>query len=148
MGTWDTGPFDSDDAAELLHALARATPADCRRILGTALAQAQHPDHDSHNETLAAAALVADRCAPAFPARVHTLPSEGVDTGVLPLDELPDLNDLVPDAIAGLYHAHAAVDFEGWSNAALEDGRRERIDELLQTLNALPRTPAGIPAGR
>lgn len=60
MGAWDTGPFDNDDAADLLIELADMDAADRARRVQTALTLPEgYVEVDAGSLAIAAAALVA-----------------------------------------------------------------------------------------
>ncbi|MFF4652574.1 DUF4259 domain-containing protein [Streptomyces sp. NPDC001380] len=72
MGTWDTGPFDNDTAADVCDALDRAAPDAREDLLRGALLRAAGTvgclDADTPQEAVAAAALVAAQCPGGEPA--------------------------------------------------------------------------------
>jgi uncharacterized protein DUF4259 len=69
MGSWGTGPFDNDDAADFANELGRADPAERLTLIRTALQDALDADYlevDGGNRAIAAAATVA-ACRPGGP---------------------------------------------------------------------------------
>jgi hypothetical protein len=85
VGTWGTGPFDNDDAADLCGELAAADPAERAEMLRVALGRAAHNtgylEIDDAQAAVAAAAVVAAWSAG------H------------PVDGASELSDLTPVAI-------------------------------------------------
>ncbi|MER5475609.1 DUF4259 domain-containing protein [Streptomyces sp. NPDC002734] len=68
MGTWDTGPFDNDTAADFCDALDAAVPGERAGMVRAVLLRAARTDATAHCDggtgelALAAAALVAAQC--------------------------------------------------------------------------------------
>jgi hypothetical protein len=96
MGTWGTGPFDNDTAADFAAALDKAAPEErpelIRGALATAANSAGHLDDHDGGRAVAAAALVAARCSGGEPA----------DSVYGPNEELPGLTGLRDLAAAAL----------------------------------------------
>ncbi|MEU9575988.1 DUF4259 domain-containing protein [Streptomyces chilikensis] len=90
MGTWDTGPFDNDTAADFSGDLddapegARAAMVRAVLLRAAGTGAAGHLDADVACEAVAAAALVAAQCPRGEP----------VDTPYAPGEPLPDLTGL------------------------------------------------------
>jgi hypothetical protein len=96
MGTWGTGPFDNDYAADFAGDLDEAAEAERPSLIREALAVVAHGDaQDGHRGDIAvaAAALVAVQCPGGEPSDPIYGPEE-------PLPPLPE--DLRPLAVAAL----------------------------------------------
>ncbi|MFJ8644645.1 DUF4259 domain-containing protein [Streptomyces sp. NPDC093546] len=96
MGTWDTGPFDNDIAADFAGDLDEAAEDERAGLLRDALARAAgttgHLDADVADTAVAAAALVAAQC----PGGEPTDPVYGPEE---PLPDLTPLRRLALDAL-------------------------------------------------
>lgn len=135
MGTWDTGPFDNDDAADFSGDLDDAAPADrpelIRQALTVAADNTDYLEVGAANQAIAAAAIVASQqpggpevdsaYGPAFLTGGETvdLPDDFVELALRAvarvLDEesewreLWDEGDGLDDAIAALEPIRAAL---------------------------------------
>ncbi|WP_151771848.1 DUF4259 domain-containing protein [Streptomyces abyssomicinicus] len=98
MGTWDTGPFDNDTAADFCGALDEAAEGERLEMVRAVLLRAAGTDLTVHldaplgEEAVAAAALVAGQCPRGEP----------VDTPYAPDEPLPDLTGLRAPAAESL----------------------------------------------
>ena len=106
MGTWDTGPFDNDTAADWCSALQEADPAQrvqmIRDALTAALDEDEYLDSDIAVEAIAAAAIVASQC-PGDPPIDSAYAPDFLATGTtlsLP-DDLPQLALQAMDRVVG-----------------------------------------------
>ena len=96
MGTWDTGPFDNDTAADFAVALDGADDAEREALIRGVLARTVNGTGylEEVDEAVAAAALIAAQCPggkaiepgygperpmPAFPADLRTLAAEALE---------------------------------------------------------------------
>ncbi|MFB6889960.1 DUF4259 domain-containing protein [Kitasatospora sp. NPDC056327] len=114
MGTWDTGHFDNDTAADFSGSLDEAAPAERAGLIRSTLAGAaatgaeDYLDCDEAVTAVAAAALVAAQCPggepvttaygpqealPAFPADLRPLAVSALDRVVAEESELAELWD-------------------------------------------------------
>ncbi|MFI9807417.1 DUF4259 domain-containing protein [Streptomyces sp. NPDC052301] len=134
MGTWGTGPFDNDTAADWCNDLDDAAPAGRAGIVRGTLARVaagegylEAPEAD---EAVAAAALVAAQCPGGEPPE----PSYG------PEQPLPDLTGLRPLALEALDRVMSEPSelLELWAGS---DGAswRAGVERMRRTL--LPRPP-------
>ncbi|MET9040696.1 DUF4259 domain-containing protein [Streptomyces mirabilis] len=95
MGTWDTGPFDNDTAADFAIALDRASPEEREVLIRGVLVRTVNATGylTEAEEAIAAAALIAAQCPggepietaygpekamPAFPVDLRTLAAEAI----------------------------------------------------------------------
>ncbi|GAA4064417.1 DUF4259 domain-containing protein [Actinomadura miaoliensis] len=130
MGTWGTGPFDSDYAADFVDRL-DAADADARLELVSStlhgMAQATGPIHDGA-EGVAAAAVVAGRC----PGGERYAAMEGFPTR--PLPKIPaTLREVAAAALERALAPESAMSF-GWvtpEDAAAWQAEVERIRAVL-----------------
>lgn len=128
MGTWGTGPFDNDSAADYADTITALAdqPDTVTSHLETTLTS-PHPDQPE--ETVAACAIVADRCAPTFPGRVFTAHAMADN---IPLDRIPDVARLVPDALTAIGELRPAAD--GWRDAAHDRAWLASLDKIAAVL--------------
>ncbi|MEU7061988.1 DUF4259 domain-containing protein [Streptomyces sp. NPDC046197] len=131
MGTWDTGHFDNDTAADFAHTLDEATEAERESILRHALLLAINTqgylDSDIAAEAIAAAALVAAQCPGGEPITTAYGPKH-------PLPQLsPDLRDLAIRALDRAVTKPSEL-LELWGEADRSGPWREGIHQLRDTL--------------
>ncbi|MEU8539007.1 DUF4259 domain-containing protein [Streptomyces sp. NPDC048717] len=146
MGTWGTGPFDNDTAADWGDGL-DDTPAEHRHALvrGTLIRAADAPgglDTCIADEAVAAAALVAGQCGG------HAL-EEPHDGPEAPLPDLTDLRTLALEALDRVMTDPSEL-LEAWVSSADAHAWRASIDRMRAVLTpaspgeqlALDRSPA------
>ncbi|WP_455430990.1 DUF4259 domain-containing protein [Streptomyces cadmiisoli] len=115
MGTWDTGPFDNDTAADFTDTLDDAKPAEREALIRGVLTRTVDATGwlTEGEEAVAAAALIAARC----------LGGDPIDTRFGPAEPMPafsdDLRMLADQALARIISDEAGpasnwVDPEGW----------------------------------
>ncbi|WP_432013564.1 DUF4259 domain-containing protein [Streptomyces cucumeris] len=135
MGTWGTGPFDSDLAADFVDELERLTRQQVIDVLGRAFQRVTESgegvDGGDGTEAIAAGALVAS-----------TLPDSPV---VIDPDDSP--REPLPKLPASLHvSARLALDrvlqdgsemATGWVNSADAEQWRQEVQQILHTLETL-----------
>ncbi|WP_051856422.1 DUF4259 domain-containing protein [Streptomyces sp. NRRL B-1347] len=120
MGTWGTGPLDSDTAADFVGALCGLTPQQTVRVLEDTLQQAARPgalvDAVAGAEAGAAAAVMAA----ALPGSDVLIDPE--DAPEQPLPRLPD--PLYPLAVQALHHVLSDQSARGRGRGGRSGGRQ------------------------
>ncbi|MHA5051101.1 DUF4259 domain-containing protein [Streptomyces sp. SD15] len=133
MGTWDTGPFDNDTAADFANALDDAEPKERETLIRGVLTRTVDATGylTEAEEAVAAAALIAGQCPGGEP----------VDTPYGPETPMPvfptDLRTLADEALARIVSDEAGsasnwVDPEGWKQW------RAMLNRLRAVLAPLP----------
>jgi hypothetical protein len=132
MGTWDTGPFDNDTAADFANALDNVEPEACETLIrGVLIRTIDATGYLAEaDEAVAAAALIAEQCPKGEP----------VDTPYGPETPMPifptDLRALADEALACI----VGDDAESASNwVAQEDWKQWRA--MLTRLRAVLAPP-------
>ncbi|MFJ8226887.1 DUF4259 domain-containing protein [Streptomyces griseus] len=131
MGTWDTGPFDNDTAADFARDLDEAALEDreamIRGVLKRAAGTVDFLDTYDAERAVGAAALVAAQCPDDHPACSNYGPSE-------PLPNLPaDLRMLAVDALDHVVSNRSEL-AELWAEAANWSKWRQGITRLRDVL--------------
>ncbi|MFG3205238.1 DUF4259 domain-containing protein [Streptomyces sp. NPDC048192] len=131
MGTWDTGHFDNDAAADFSHTLDEAPAAERESIVRLALVLTidtqGYLDSDIAAEAVAAAALVAAQCPTGEPVTTAYGPQR-------PLPQLsPELRDLAIQALDRVITEPSEL-LELWGETDRTGPWREKIQQLRTTL--------------
>ncbi|MEU7305355.1 DUF4259 domain-containing protein [Streptomyces sp. NPDC007206] len=131
MGTWDTGHFDNDTAADFSHTLDEAPAAEresiVRRALLLAINTQGYLDSDIAAEAVAAAALVAAQCPAGDPVTTAYGPKQ-------PLPQLsPHLRDLAIRALDRAITQPCEL-LQLWGETDRTGPWREGIQQLRNTL--------------
>ncbi|MFI2301030.1 DUF4259 domain-containing protein [Actinacidiphila glaucinigra] len=135
MGTWATGPFDNDTAADFACALDDATPEDREALIRGVLTRTGHAAGylAEAEEAVAAAALIAAQCPGGEP----------VDTSYGPETPMPtfpsDLRTLADEALARIVRDESGLSSD-WVDP--REGRQWRatLDRLRSVLAPPPPT--------
>ncbi|MGW0929469.1 DUF4259 domain-containing protein [Streptomyces sp. NPDC002644] len=127
MGTWDTGPFDNDTAADFCDDLDVA-PRDARAetvrdVLLRTVRTTEELDADVAEKAIAAAALVAAQCPRGEPVETPYGPDE-------PLPDLTGLRALAEEAVARVLTAPSTL-LDDWEGDRAWRSRRLRLLEVL-----------------
>ncbi|MFJ8364631.1 DUF4259 domain-containing protein [Streptomyces sp. NPDC093984] len=137
MGTWDTGPFDNDTAADFADALDDAEAEERVALIRGVLTRTVHATGylTEAEEAVAAAALIAAQCPG----------GEAVDTPYGPESSMPlfptDLCALADDALARIISDEA-----GLASAWVDPGDWKQWQAMLNRLRAvLAPPPRSIP---
>ncbi|BAJ27560.1 MULTISPECIES: DUF4259 domain-containing protein [Kitasatospora] len=134
MGSWDTGPFDNDDAADLGDELDEAAPerraALVRAALTRALRKSDCLEHGDGLRAVAAAALVASHCPGGTPVTTAHGPRQ-------PLPPLADLRPLAARAVARALGPDSELT-EGWYAFAAYQTWRNELEHLQTVLRDPP----------
>ncbi|WP_203913520.1 DUF4259 domain-containing protein [Rhizocola hellebori] len=140
MGTWDSGPFDNDTAADWCGELDRADPGDrpalIRNALGAAADEEGYLDSDLACEAIAAAAVVAARL-PTGQAINSAYAPDFLRSG----DRLGLPHDLPTLAVRALDRIMAEdSEWHGlWNDASTDDNPAfDMVGSLRKTLSASP----------
>lgn len=147
MGTWSTGPFDNDTAADLIGNVTDTDRDSAQRTLSEALVTLTHldPNPDSHisgidlnialEEGIAAAAYITDA---ATGIRKHTA-TPYADS--LPLNHLGDITPVdIVNALHAIENALALQthpDAPEWTDQQTADNHRTNLEEILADLTQL-----------
>ncbi|MFF8287875.1 DUF4259 domain-containing protein [Streptomyces sp. NPDC016309] len=135
MGTWDSGPFDNDTAADFCGDLDDAGEEDRARLVRDRLlvvaGTTGYLEAPVAEEAVAAAALVAAQCPGGDPADPHYGPDE-------PLPDLTGLRALAVEALDRVVREPSELP-ELWGSA--DGGWRASVDRLRDVLS--PLGPAG-----
>ncbi|MEU2561978.1 DUF4259 domain-containing protein [Streptomyces longispororuber] len=132
MGTWGTGPFDSDLAADFVDELEALTPQKIIDVLGRALQRVTdsgaHVDRGDIIEAVAAAALVAS-----------AVPGSGIviDPDDGPSEPLPELPlSLRRSAVLALHRVlqNEAATAAGWVDSADAAQWRREVRQIMDAL--------------
>ncbi|MEU4119575.1 DUF4259 domain-containing protein [Kitasatospora sp. NPDC028055] len=141
MGTWGTGYFDNDTAADFAGGLDDAAPGERAALVRAALERAargsEYLDDDEGAEAVAAAALVAAQCPG----------GTAVTTAYGPAEPIPGLpGDLRAPAVAALDRvvAEGSELAELWGESGSDRVWRRGIRALREVLEPVPPT-AGAP---
>ncbi|GAA2088575.1 hypothetical protein GCM10009759_10810 [Kitasatospora saccharophila] len=131
MGSWNTGPFDNDDAADFADALDDAAPERRAALVRTALVRALRgsdgPEHSVGLAAVAAAALVAARCPGGEPVTTAHGPQQ-------PLPPLTALRPLAASAVVRTLGPGSELT-EGWFRYAAHlawRGEPQRLHAVLR----------------
>ncbi|MEV6211549.1 DUF4259 domain-containing protein [Kitasatospora sp. NPDC051914] len=139
MGTWDTGHFDNDSAADFAGALddapAEARESMVRAALLRAADETDHLDHTEAVEAVASAALVAARCPGGEPVTTAYGPDEPV-----PLTAVDDLRELAVQALDRVLAAESEL-ADLWDEAVDGPAWRRGIARLRAALDPHPAPP-------
>ncbi|WP_431032998.1 DUF4259 domain-containing protein [Streptomyces sp. P6-2-1] len=128
MGTWDSGPFDNDTAADWCDELDDTEAAGRAELVRAALAYAADTPPDAYlddaEHAVAAAALVAAQCPR----------GEAAGSGYGPKEPLPDLTALRPLALAALERVLTAPCelLALWEGAPSWHGTMDRLRAALE----------------
>ncbi|MFF4343876.1 DUF4259 domain-containing protein [Kitasatospora sp. NPDC001540] len=138
MGTWSTGPFDNDTAADFAGDLDEAAPEQRAALLRTALTRALHApdglDGSDGARAVAAAALVAAQCPGGEPVTTVYGPDH-------PLPPLLALRPLAARAVRRVLGPDSDLT-EGWFRYADFLARRDGLERLHAVLREPgPRLP-------
>nr|BEK67583.1 hypothetical protein KPHV_48100 [Kitasatospora purpeofusca] len=142
MGSWGTGPFDSDHAADFANEVDRALPHQRHTVIQhrlTRYTEAAEPDDYVQDEAIAAAALVAAQCP-------GGLATEGPYGPEKPIPELPA--HLRPLATAALDRvlATAQSTMGRWFQRESAEQWLDGVEQLRTVLDpATPFTTAYVP---
>ncbi|MFE4957050.1 DUF4259 domain-containing protein [Streptomyces sp. NPDC056653] len=136
MGTWDTGPFDNDTAADFANALDAAGPAERKALIRGVLTRTVDAAGylTDGEEAVAAAALIAAQCPGGEP----------IDTPYGPESTMPvfltDLRTLADDALARIISDEA-----GPASNWVDPGDWKQWQAMLNRLRAaLAPTPPSL----
>ncbi len=142
MGTWDTGPFDNDTAADWCDQLEEAEPAQRAQLVEAALTAVLHEtgylDSDLAAEAIAATAIVASQRPGGPPLESGYAPDFLMDGGTLPLPE-----HLAGSALRALYRIQSAD--SQWRQLWEQS---DNLDEAVAALAALRAALTGPQAAR
>ncbi|GIH91148.1 DUF4259 domain-containing protein [Planobispora siamensis] len=141
MGTWDSGPFDNDSAADWCGGLDDADPNDragmVRQALLDVTESADYLDVDEGAAAMAAVAIIAAECCDGPPVTSAYAPDFLLEGGRI---GLPD--DLVPLALRALDRV-LGEDSELWQLWEEADGGRSLLTEVGPLRAALMRRTTG-----
>ncbi len=131
MGTWDTGHFDNDTAADFGGSLDETAPEQraelIRAVLAGAAGEQDYLDSDVAVQAVAAAALVAAQCPGGEPVATAYGPQE-------PLPPFPvEFRALAVAALERVLGADSEL-AELWDETDLSAGWREGVDRLRTVL--------------
>jgi hypothetical protein len=133
MGTWGTGPFDSDVAADLVDGLEGRTPQQIIDLMTSAfqqvLASGMRVDGGDGAEAVAAAALIASQI---LDGSVVFDPADGPSE---PLPGLPfSLRPMAQQALRRVLQDGSEL-ATGWVEGTDEDEWRRAVELIAQTLD-------------
>ncbi|MFE2320938.1 DUF4259 domain-containing protein [Streptomyces sp. NPDC059441] len=133
MGTWGTGPFDSDVAADLVDGLEGRTPQQIIDLMTSAfqrvLASGMRVDGGDGAEAVAAAALIASQI---LDGPVVFDPADGPSE---PLPDLPfSLRPMAQQALRRVLQDGSEL-ATGWVEGTDEDEWRRAVELIAQTLD-------------
>ena len=133
MGTWGTGPFDSDVAADLVDGLEGRTPQQIIDLMTSAfqqvLASGMRVDGGDGAEAVAAAALIASQI---LDGPVVFYPADGPSE---PLPDLPfSLRPMAQQALRRVLQNGSEL-ATGWVEGTDEDEWRRAVELIAQTLD-------------
>ncbi|MGV9266658.1 DUF4259 domain-containing protein [Kitasatospora sp. NPDC003701] len=142
MGSWGTGPFDSDHAADFANEVDRARPHQRHTVIQhrlTRYTEAAEPDDYVQDEAIAAAALVAAQCP-------GGLAIEGAYGPQKPIPELPShLRPLATTALDRVL-ANAQSTMGRWFQRESAEQWLEGVEHLRTLLDpTTPYTTAYVP---
>ncbi|MFJ6661873.1 DUF4259 domain-containing protein [Streptomyces sp. NPDC091377] len=134
MGTWGTGPFDSDLAADLVDGLEGLAPQQVINVLEQAFQRVANAgtrvDSGDGVEAVAAAALVASTIANS---QIVMDPEDGPEE---PLPELPaSIRAMARKALHRVLQEGSELT-TGWVDSADADRWRQELQQILDALDA------------
>ncbi|MFJ4918453.1 DUF4259 domain-containing protein [Streptomyces sp. NPDC088725] len=137
MGTWATGPFSNDRAADYALLLDRTAPEAREAVLRRTLSRPADAVIEDWEETVAAAAVVAAQCRGGKP----------LDTGYSPQSPVPPLpSDLRELATAALVAVHGSRSLaESWVSQLSLNRWRTNLTQLYSVLTTASARPPQQP---